>query len=78
MIPSMERLKRWLAESNTSQTALAKSLKVSQPTVSDWINGISSPSVGNLRALGEFTGLSLDELLSVTPSPSSTSQRASA
>lgn len=77
MIRRMERLKRWLAESNTSQSALARAIKVSQPTVSDWINGINSPSVGNLRALGEFTGLSLDELLSVTPSHSN-SQRASA
>jgi transcriptional regulator with XRE-family HTH domain len=63
MIAAMERLKRWLSDTSTSQTALSETLKVSQPTVSAWISGEFSPSIKNLHKLSDVTGLSIDELL---------------
>lgn len=59
----MKRLRRWLEDSATTQLGLARVLGVSQPTVSDWINGKVSPTVESLRAIAAHTGLSIDELL---------------
>lgn len=63
MIQGMERLRRWLDDSATTQLSLARALGVSQPTVSDWINGKIAPTVESLRAISAHTGLSIDELL---------------
>lgn len=72
MILPMERLRAWLNESETTQLELAKALGVSQPTVSDWINGFTSPTAARLRLISEYTGISIDELLAA-PSPSGAS-----
>lgn len=60
----MDRLRRWLADTETSQTGLAELVGVKQPTVWEWINGDSMPSGKNLLRLSDVTGLSIDELLS--------------
>ncbi len=78
MLCTMERLKRWLEESNTTQASLAERMKVSQPTVSDWINGNTSPTTAKLRTLGEITGLSIDELLSLPKNSRHNNHRVSA
>ncbi len=45
------RIKASRESKNISQGELARRLGVSQPSVSDWENGKSEPSVDNLRAL---------------------------
>jgi transcriptional regulator with XRE-family HTH domain len=52
-----------MQERGLTQAALAKLLDVSQPTVSDWINGNTRPTVDRLIEISERTGLSVDELL---------------
>jgi transcriptional regulator with XRE-family HTH domain len=59
----MEALRRYFKDNSVSQAEFARRLNVSQPTVSDWINGKISPSTENLRAIAVCTGLSLDALL---------------
>jgi transcriptional regulator with XRE-family HTH domain len=61
MIP----LTDWLADTETTQAELATKMGVSQPAVSDWINGHTFPSIKNLRRLSKITGLTIDELLHV-------------
>ena len=61
MIP----LTDWLADTETTQAELATRMGVSQPAVSDCINGNTFPSIKNLRRLSKLTGLSIDELLHV-------------
>ena len=59
----MSKLKRYLEDSEMTQAGLAIAVGVSQPTVSDWINGEMSPSLGNLVVLSRITGIALDELV---------------
>lgn len=59
----MERLRAWLVESSKTQSEFAKAMGVSQPTVSDWLNGRISPTAKKLLAMSNYTGLSIDELL---------------
>jgi transcriptional regulator with XRE-family HTH domain len=59
----MERLRRYLEESGIKQVDFARVMDVSQATVSDWITGKTSPSIGRLRDLSRRTGISIDELL---------------
>lgn len=61
----MERLARYLEDTNTSQTEFAKSVGVSQPTVSEWLSGEKTPTVGNLAKISRVTRLSTDELLGI-------------
>jgi transcriptional regulator with XRE-family HTH domain len=75
MIGIMERLKRWLSETSTTQKALGETLGVKQPTVSDWVSGETSPSIDNLRELSRVTGISIDELLDVPKKPKSQQSR---
>jgi transcriptional regulator with XRE-family HTH domain len=63
MIRRMEALRTWLSESEKTQAELAKALGVSQPTVSDWLKGKFSPNAKKLKAISEYTGLSVDVLL---------------
>lgn len=65
MIGTMDRLKRWLRETKTTQKALGEMLSVKQPTVCDWVRGKNSPSIDNLMELSRITGLTTDELLGV-------------
>lgn len=59
----MDRLARWLESTDTTQIVLAEKVGVSQPTISDWLNGRTTPTVENLRRLSTITGLSIDEIL---------------
>jgi transcriptional regulator with XRE-family HTH domain len=59
----MEALERYLKDHSVSQAEFARQVNVSQPTVSDWINGKISPSTKKLRAIAAHTGISLDALL---------------
>jgi transcriptional regulator with XRE-family HTH domain len=52
-----------MEERGLTQAALAKLLDVSQPTVSDWINGNMKPTADTLLDLSAKTGISIDELL---------------
>lgn len=45
------RIRESREEKTLSQSELARRLGVSQPTVSDWENGKTEPSVDNLRTL---------------------------
>jgi transcriptional regulator with XRE-family HTH domain len=63
MLRAMEALRNWLTESKKTQAELAQALGVSQPTVSDWLKGKFSPNARKLKAISEYTGLSVDELL---------------
>lgn len=59
----MERLAQYLSDTQTSQAELARLIGVSQPTVSDWVNGEKTPTAENLIALSTKTGIPTDELL---------------
>ena len=59
----MERLRKWLDESGTSQAELARKMNVAAPTVWQWLEGLYLPSAERLMGLSEVTGLSLEELL---------------
>jgi transcriptional regulator with XRE-family HTH domain len=61
----MERLARYLKDTDTSQAVLAQILGVSQPTISDWIRGEKTPTAENLKVIAQKTGLSVDELLEI-------------
>lgn len=61
----MERLAKYLEDTETTQAVLAQILGVSQPTISDWIRGEKTPSADNLKLIAAKTGLSIDELLGV-------------
>lgn len=60
----MQALKSYLARTNTTQAELARRCAVSQPTISDIIRGVHSPSVELLKRISKVTGLSADKLLS--------------
>ena len=62
----MLRLQEWLTETGTTQAELARAMGVSQPTVSDWVNGNISPSAENLIRLSKLTSVSIDDLLQAT------------
>jgi transcriptional regulator with XRE-family HTH domain len=73
MIRRMEKLRAWLTASDITQLEFAREMGVSQPTVSDWLTGRTSPTAAKLKAIAARTGLSIDELLSAAqpqPSPS--------
>ena len=59
----MERLGLYLHQTGISQAEFADSVGVKQPTVWEWINGHSKPSVDSLLKISEITELSIDELL---------------
>lgn len=72
MISAMERLRAWLTDTDTTQLEFAKAVGVSQPTVSDWLNGRTSPTAQKLRTISALTSLSIDELLAPPPAPDHT------
>lgn len=61
----MKALDSWLKSTGTTQTAFAKSIRVSQPTISDLIHGKHDASVKLLKRISKKTGLTVDQLLSV-------------
>jgi transcriptional regulator with XRE-family HTH domain len=60
----MDALKSYLEITKTTQADLARRCGVSQPTISDIVNGVHSPSMDLLKRLTKVTGLSADKLLS--------------
>jgi transcriptional regulator with XRE-family HTH domain len=78
MLSSMERLRAWLADTETTQLEFATVMGVSQPTVSDWLSGRTSPTVQKLRGIAAHTGLSIDDLLAPPPAPDHTPTHAAA
>lgn len=63
----MIKLREWLDANHTTQADLARKVGVSQPVVSDWLNGHMFPSIKNLRQLSKITNMSIDALLYVKP-----------
>jgi HTH-type transcriptional regulator/antitoxin HipB len=62
-----ERLAQRRREAGYSQEALAERLGVTRQAVSKWERSESSPDTDNLIALARLYGVSLDELLNVSP-----------
>jgi transcriptional regulator with XRE-family HTH domain len=59
----MEGLREYMQARELTQAELATQLGVSQPTVSDWLNGKTKPTAGRLLKISKKTGVSVDELL---------------
>lgn len=57
-----ENLKDLRAESEISQSRLAKKMNVSQSLISLWENGLREPTLSNLVALADIFDVSLDYL----------------
>ena len=64
----MYRFKECREAKGFSQKYVALSLDVKAPSVSEWENGKSNPTLENLIALSNLLGVSCDELLG-QPSP---------
>lgn len=47
---------------NLTQKEAAKKIGVSKETISNWENGITSPSVGKFKQIEKIYGISYDEL----------------
>lgn len=59
----MKQLKAWMSEHGISQVQLASALKVSQPTVSDWLSGDTFPRPRKLLQVAAHTGIPVADLL---------------
>jgi transcriptional regulator with XRE-family HTH domain len=59
----MQALRSYLDRTNTTQSAFAKRVGVSQATVANWVNGVHSASAEQLRNIAREAGCSVDELL---------------
>lgn len=57
------RLKQLLSASGVERGELARHLGVSVPTVSRWLNGISTPNVYQFREIAHFFGMPYDWFL---------------
>lgn len=62
-----EKIKRFRKENGFSQEELAERLAVSRQAITKWETGIGIPDVVNLKALAGLFGITVDELLSDTP-----------
>lgn len=61
-IPARTALREWLsADESRSQSWLARTLNVSQPSVSAWLTGASRPEAHHREALEALTGIPADE-----------------
>ena len=59
----MKALKTHLRRHRITQTAFARELGVSQPTVWAWLNGVKQPRCEHLARIADVTGISADKLL---------------
>jgi transcriptional regulator with XRE-family HTH domain len=59
----MKRLQRWLDDNHVTQRELADRCSLTPGAISQYINGITDPSIDSLKVLARETGLSTDELL---------------
>ena len=62
-----ERIYSLRKQRGLSQEQLAEALDVSRQTVSKWERGAAAPELERLRAMAEFFGVSLDELVGGEP-----------
>ena len=62
-VMSVYRFKECREEKGFSQKFVALSLNVKAPSVSEWENGKSNPTLENLIALSNLLGVSCDDLL---------------
>lgn len=63
----MNRLKELREKSNIKQSDLAKTLNVSQGTLSNWERGVHDPSSTDLSKLAKILNTSVDNLLGEEP-----------
>lgn len=63
----MEKLRSWLRAQDLSQAQLAKRIGVTEGAISQWLNGHSRPTLDNLMALSQQTGLAVDSLIEDLP-----------
>lgn len=65
--PIFQRLKSYGMQNNVNQSAIAKRISVSGPTLSRWLNEKTSfnPTLNQLVNMAEMLGVSLVELLSL-------------
>lgn len=59
----MERLRKYLAKSRTTQKQFGDALGVSQPVVSTWMLGTMAPGILRLRGISDISGLSVEQLV---------------
>lgn len=59
----MEALRQYLDRQKMSQAQFAEQVGVKQPSVWEWLNGDSNPSIDSLKKISEITGISIDKLL---------------
>lgn len=55
--------KELLKKKGMTQEQLAKKLKVSQPTISGWINGSAVPKTRDLSSVAKTLSVSVEQLL---------------
>lgn len=63
----MHELQSYLEREKLSQVQFAAMLRVSQASVSDWINGENHPTIPRLKKIAKITGISLEKLLADKP-----------
>ena len=63
ILAGMEKLKEWMAITETSGRRLADDLGVSHQTVYNWLDGTTSPYGPQLRKLHELTRIPLEYLV---------------
>lgn len=68
----MKALGEYLLRTGTTQKAFAPRVGVSQPTLSNLINGVHSASADLLKRISRETGLSVDDLLADDSTPMAT------
>ena len=57
------RLRRAMTQKGLTQVELAKLAKVSQNSISKWLNGESCPSIDKAKALAKALGLTVGDLI---------------
>lgn len=65
----MFRFKQCREEKGLSQKFVAISVGVKAPSISDWENGKTNPTLENLIALADVLGVSTDYLLGIDSEP---------
>ncbi len=66
----METLKKLRLSRGLSQQALAEKFSLTQQSIYKYENGLAEPDIETLKGFASFFGVSVDHLLSVSPSPS--------
>ena len=59
-----EKLQQLRKQKEITQEELAEAIYVSRTAISKWESGRGYPSIDSLKALSEFFGITIDELLS--------------